>query len=309
MRLITALILIATGAASSYLILSHNGKEASPPKQIQPAQVQSAQPAIIVAEGRIAAYPGANVVVASETPGIISAVRMHELDVVQKGQVLADLRKSDLLAEREEALAKVKEAEADIRLAGSENLRTQQLVERQFISRQGLDRTERDLSAAQARLSVAQAAVKRLSAQIEKTRIIAPINGTVVIRHVDEGEAVAPGGAVATLADLSRLRVEAEVDEFDIGRIRIGDQVSISAEGYDGSHWLGKVEELPDAVRERGMRPQDVARPSDARILLVKVALQEHVPLKLGQRVEVVISPANSRLSLSGAEKISKKTM
>ena len=131
----------------------------------------------------------------------------------------------------------------------------------------------------------------------------------MVIRHVDEGEAVGPGGAVATLTDLRRLRVEAEVDEFDIGRIRIGDQVTITAEGYDGAQWIGKVEELPDAVRERGMRPQDVARPSDARILLVKVALQESVPLKLGQRVEVVIASANSRLSFSTIEKTSKKAM
>lgn len=297
MRIISTIVLIAVGAAGYLLGQRSDPHQAPVPAQPQVARTMPATNPGVVAEGRIAAYPGAEVLVASENPGIVRAMRVREQDVVHKGQVLADLRNGDLLAAREEAQARIREAEADIRLAGADNGRTNDLVRRQFISRQALDRTERDLSAAQARLASAQAALKRIAAQIEKTRIVAPIDGTVVVRHVDDGEAVAEGGPVATLADLGRLRVEAEIDEFDIGRIRQGDEVTITAEGFEGKHWRGRIEEMPDVVQERGIRPQDVARPTDARVLLVKVALQDKVPLKLGQRVEVTISTNTSNIA------------
>ncbi len=289
MRIISTIVLVAVGAGG-YLLGQRPDPQVPVPAQPQAARTMPATNPGVVAEGRIAAYPGAEVLVASENPGIVRVMRVREQDVVHKGQVLADLRNGDLLAAREEAQARIREAEADIRLAGADNGRTNDLVRRQFISQQALDRTERDLSAAQARLASAQAALKRIAAQIEKTRIVAPIAGTVIVRHVDDGEAVAEGGPVATLADLGRLRVEAEIDEFDIGRIRQGDEVTITAEGFEGRHWRGRIEEMPDVVQERGIRPQDVARPTDARVLLVKVALQDKVPLKLGQRVEVTIS-------------------
>ncbi len=296
MRILSAVVLVGVGVAG--YLLGHRAEQA-PATPVQPPVTVAAPKAGagVAAEGKIVAYPGAEVLVASENAGIVRTMRVHEQETVRKGQVLAELRNSDLLAAREEARARVREAEADIRLAGSDNGRTRDLVQRQFISRQALDRTERDLSAAQARLSSAQASLQRIDAQIDKTRIVAPIAGTVVIRHVDDGEAVAEGGPVATLADLGRLRVEAEIDEFDIGRIRMGDPVTLTAEGFENQRWQGRVEELPDAVRERAIRPQDVARPTDARVLLVKVALLERVPLKLGQRVEVTISTHASAIA------------
>lgn len=309
MRVITAIALIALGAGGYHMIGKQAVTQATAPAQQQVAQAAHVITQNVVAEGRIAAYPGAEVLVASEKPGIIGTMYVREQDIVRKGHVLGELRNAELLAAQEEARARVREAEADILLAGTENSRTSDLVRRQFISRQALDKTERDVSAAQARLASAQAVLKRIAAQIEKTRIIAPIAGTIVMRHVDDGEAVAEGGPVATIANLNRLRVEAEVDEFDIGRIHPGDAVTISAEGYDGKHWQGHVEEIPDTVRERGLRPQDVARPTDARILLVKVAMQELVPLRLGQRVEVSIATRASAVANSGREKTTVKVM
>jgi multidrug resistance efflux pump len=82
-------------------------------------------------------------------------------------------------------------------------------------------------------------------ALLAKTRITSPIDGIVIARPVDSGETIAVGDSVATVADLSRTRVEAEVDEFDAGRIRLGSEVVVSAEGYAGDRWAGRVEEIP----------------------------------------------------------------
>ena len=111
----------------------------------------------------------------------------------------------------------------------------------------------------------------------------------VIFRHVDPGETVTPGSPLVTIVDLSRLRIEAEVDEFDIAGVTVGTQATILAEGYSGRHWDGLVEEVPLAVVSRQTRPDDPGRPADTRVLHVKVAFREANPLKLGQRVEVEI--------------------
>jgi multidrug resistance efflux pump len=78
------------------------------------------------------------------------------------------------------------------------------------------------------------------------------------------------------------------VDEFDAANVRLGDRATITAEGYDGQ-WQGRVEEVPDVVSLRRIKPPDPSKPSDVRVLLVKIALDGPVPLKLGQRLEVRI--------------------
>jgi len=63
--------------------------------------------------------------------------------------------------------------------------------------------------------------------------------------------------------------------------------VEITAEGYDGQRW--RVEEIPDTVERRQIKPEDPAAPTDTRVLLLKIALLERTPLKLYQRVQVAI--------------------
>jgi hypothetical protein len=77
------------------------------------------------------------------------------------------------------------------------------------------------------------------------------------------------------IANTNRVRIEAEVDEFDAGRIRLGRPVKITAEGYPGQSWRGVVEEVPNAVSEKNLKPLDSGRPSDVRVLRVKIAFKE----------------------------------
>src|SRR5262249_18424798 len=134
-----------------------------------------------------------------------------------------------------------------------------------------------------------EAAVARYEAQIRKTRVLAPIFGTVTARRVDAGQTVESGDHLFTLADLGRLRVEGEAHEADAAGIALGAPVVITCEGFPGASGKGKVEEIPASVPPRRLKPQDPSRPTDTRILAVKVAFVEKTPLKLGTTVELAI--------------------
>jgi RND family efflux transporter MFP subunit len=248
------------------------------------------QPAArVVAEGRVTTYPGAEVLVSSEVAGAIVNLAVVEKQPVRRGELIAELRTDDLRAQLAEAAARIVESEAEIRLAEAERDRAQSLYEQQVDTASRRDRAVRDLEVAAARRSTAKAAATRLEAEIAKRRIGAPIDGVVLVRHVDAGESIEARAGIVTIADLARVRIEAEVDEFDTGRLVLGSAVAITAEGFDGERWRGTVEEIPDSVQGRRLKPQDPGKPADTRVLLVKIRLDESTPLKLGQRVEVEI--------------------
>jgi len=243
----------------------------------------------VIAEGRLVTYPGAEVEIGTDLAGTLDRVLVTEKSSVTKGKVLAQLRAEDYRAELAEATANVSEADANLLLAQQKFARIKGLVAQNVDSQQNLDQAKRDLDAATARREVALAGVRRLDATVDKTEIRSPIDGVVVTRLVDTGETVKEGQLLFTVADLSKVRVEVEVDEFDAGRIRLGDPVTLTAEGYERQSWKGHVEEIPDTVVPRRLRPTDPGRPGDTRVLLVKIALDETTPLKLGQRVETRI--------------------
>jgi RND family efflux transporter MFP subunit len=248
-------------------------------------------PGRVVAEGRLVSYPGAEVVVSSEVSGTLVALPVEEKQRVKKGQLLAELRADDFRAQHAEARAQLAAADSEIRLAQNELARAERLLAKQVDTASRADRATRDLEVANARRDAARAEVARLEAEISKRRIVAPIDGVVLARPADPGETIEARSAILTLADLSRVRIEAEVDEYDTSRVALGSPVAITAEGFDGASWRGEVEEIPDAVSGRRLKPQDPGKPSDTRVLLVKVRLAEPTPLKLGQRVLVEISP------------------
>jgi HlyD family secretion protein len=245
--------------------------------------------AIVSAEGRLTTYPGSEVTVGSDVAGTIERLAVQEKDTVHKGQVVATIKADDTRAALNEAKARVGEAEADIRLYELERDRARSLWNEDVGSRQSFEKADRDLDAARARRASAVAEVRRLEALLAKTVIVAPIDGVVVTRDVHPGETIAAGAPILTIADLRRTRIEAEVDEYDGGHVRLGAPVTITSEGYEGQ-WRGTVEEIPDSVTSRRLKPQDPSKPIDTRVLLVKVALGEPVPVRLGQRVEVKIA-------------------
>lgn len=281
--------LLAVAVVGGVALLVHQSQGRASSAAPLPPTPEAGRAPRVVAEGRLTTYPGAEVLVASEVAGTIVALPLVEKQAVKRGQLVAELLADDLRAELAEAAARVAEAEAEIRLFEVELERAQSLLDKKVDTASRRDKALRDLEVARARRATAAATGKRIEAQIAKRRIVSPIDGVVVVRHVDGGEAVEAREGIVTIADLTKVRIEAEVDEFDAGRLVIGSPVAILAEGYDGQRWSGTVEEIPDAVSGRKLKPQDPGKPSDTRILLVKIRLSEPTPLKLGQRVEVEI--------------------
>ncbi len=256
------------------------------PKVNQPQATAKAEVARVVAEGRVVTYPGAEVTVGADVAGTIDRLNVEEKQQVRAGEVIAIIRADDTRAALAVARARVSEAQADTRLFEAEVARARHLFQEDVGSKQAWDKAERDLDSARARAASASAEVRRLEALVEKTVITAPIDGVVITRHVHAGETIETGDAIVTVADLKKTRVEAEIDEYDTARIRLGANVDVTAEGF-GRTWRGTIEEIPDAVVNRRLNPQDPSKPIDTRVLLVKVAFAEPTPLKLGQRVEV----------------------
>ena len=145
-------------------------------------------------------------------------------------------------------MARIDEAEAEIRFYEREVQRSRGLVTRRAASDVELETNQRGLATARARQRAANASLRRFDALVAKTRITSPINGVVIARSAHPGEAVGAATRLVTIADLSRVRVEAEVDEVDFGGIVLGANATITAEGFPGHVWRGKVEEIPDVV-------------------------------------------------------------
>jgi HlyD family secretion protein len=247
--------------------------------------------AAVAAEGRVITYPDAEVVVGAERGGRLVRVAVSEGQTVRKGDLLAEIDSDELRASLAEARARVAEVEAEIRLAEATLKRRRDLAEQKIVAPHDLDQAQRDLDTARARAETARAAVARDEAQLRKTRVVSPIAGTVIGRHVDAGEMVEMGTRIATLADLRRLRIDGEADEADAAALAVGAPVAITADGFPGRRFRGRVEEVADSVTLRKLKPQDPSRPTDARIVAVKVAFAEPAPLKLGTTVELRIEP------------------
>jgi HlyD family secretion protein len=243
----------------------------------------------ITAEGRVVAYPGARVTVGTEVLGTIIKMPVLEKATVRKGDLLVELRSEDVKAALREAHHRLTEVEVALRL---EQVRSQLDRVLPIVGgkeTQPPDARRESLSAAIARRDAARAAIDRLEAESAKYRIVAPIDGVIIEHLAEPGETVSAASPLMTIVDLSRLRVEAEIDEFDIEAVTQGSPATITAEGYPARRFRGEVEEIADVVVPRHLRPEDPGRPSDTRVLRIKIAFREPCTLKLGQRVEIGI--------------------
>jgi HlyD family secretion protein len=257
-----------------------------------PSVAQAAErdaPLRIRAEGRLVAYPGAEVTVGTDVGGTIKSLPVFEKTTVKKGDLIAEIDASEQKAAYAEARALVKEAEVDMKLYDVELGRSKSLYATSAVAQDSVDRSEHDLSSAAARKDTAAATAWKLGTVVAKTHIVALIDGVVTARIAEAGETVSQGAQLVTICDLKRTRIEAEVDEYDAQRVTLGAEVSVKVEGSDGRVYKGKVEEIPDTVTSRRIKPEDPGRPTDTRVLLVKIALLEETLIKLGQRVEVEI--------------------
>jgi len=273
-------------------VLIYETSRAHAEQEPAPTLQKDAKKSGVFAEGRLVAPAGSDITLAAETGGRISHMLAAEFSEVKAGDVLIQLDSRRQSAALAEARARLGEIKVELAFFLKQQARAAELQKRGTLAVVELDKANFDADAAKARLATLSATVARLQRDVDETRIVTPISGIVTVVHQDIGEVVASGDPLLTIVDLSQLEVEVEVGEFDIARVQRGATATVAAEGFEGKTWRGEVAEIPGWVTNRRLKPLDPGRPSDTRVLPVKVSLPDDHPLKLGQRVEVEIKDA-----------------
>jgi HlyD family secretion protein len=138
----------------------------------------------------------------------------------------------------------------------------------------------------------ASARIREAEARLEKTFVRAPIDGIVLRKRLKAGESVTPenpNGSILTVADASALRVRADIDETDVGRIRENQKVYAVANAYPERKFYGRVVKIGQILGRKNFRTERPTEKVDTKILEVLVELNPNQKLPLGLRVDVFI--------------------
>jgi HlyD family secretion protein len=217
----------------------------------------------VTATGTVSAVT--TVLVGTQVSGTVKEIFVDFNSPVKKGQLLAQIDPELSQARVAQARANLLSAEAGVEKAAAvlqDAKRTFErnriLWERNYIARSELDASETSQQSAVAQLSVAKAQVGQARAALQQeettlqyTRILSPVDGVVISRNVDVGQTVAASFQTPTLfsiaQDLTRMQIDTNVDEADIGRISVGQAVQFTVDAYPDSTFPGKVAEVRNA--------------------------------------------------------------
>jgi RND family efflux transporter MFP subunit len=197
--------------------------------------------------------------VASKGTGTLVFLGVDEGDRVKKGQVIARLEDSDVLATLQRARENLHLVEADLHDAKQSEERSRALLKQGAVAQAEYDSVEARYKRVLAAIDAAKFGVREAEVAVENTRIIAPFDGTVLKKNADVGEIVAPmagaagsRGAVVTIADMSSLEVEADVSEANITRVTVDQNCEITLDAYPQQRYLGSVSKIvPTADRAK----------------------------------------------------------
>ena len=200
--------------------------------------------------------------VGSQVSGIIEALYADYNSIVREGEVIARLEPSLFETQVEQGRANLARSEAEVeRLqvtvedARAQLVRSEDLSSRDLISTTELEAAQVAVRSAEAQLKSAQASMTQSQASLSQnevnlghTVITAPIDGIVIARQVDMGQTVAASMSAPELfiiaADLTKMRVIANIDESDVGRIRPGQVVSFTVDAYPSEEFEGTVSQI-----------------------------------------------------------------
>jgi HlyD family secretion protein len=200
--------------------------------------------------------------VGSQVSGNIKALYADFNSIVKKGQVVAELDPSLLQTQIEQARANVIRAQADldrlkvslddakVKLKRSESLAARKLVAPQDLeaAQVAVRSAEAQIKSSEASLTQSRASLNQNEVNLQHTVIEAPIDGIVISRNVDVGQTVAASMNAPVLfiiaEDLTKMQVNANVDESDVGRIRAGQVVTFRVDAYPLEEFTGTVSQV-----------------------------------------------------------------
>jgi len=260
---IIIIMVVALAAAGAYYKLRNGNK-------ISSADAASARPTTavvgytnihfaITAAGDIG--PADQVSVRPEINGRIQDLPVDIGDQVKKDSILFSLNDKELQTEKNSRLAEIAGAQLQLERSERNYKRSQQLFTEKLVSQELFDDSKTDYDLAKNALERAQTQLRQLEEQLTKTKILAPFDCTVLTRPVSMGQAVSGSGGfnsgteVMTIANLNDMIINTHINQADITRLKVSQEVAIEVEAVPGMKLTGVIERLaPQATVRNGIK-------------------------------------------------------
>ena len=250
-----------SGAIAAVLVLGIIGFAGSKQVKYQTRHVKRCTiTQVVEASGTI--NPVNTVSVGSTVSGLIKEIYVDYNDVVKKGQILAQIDPANFEATVQQNQAQINNAQANVaRLQAiadfdrQQYIRYKNLYAKNFVAKSELDEKYStyksdiaQINAAKAQISQYQASLRTAMTNLGYTKIIAPVDGTVISREIDLGSPVAASFQAPELftiaQDLTNMQIEVSVSEADIGKVEEGQDVTYTIDGYPDQNFKGKVTQV-----------------------------------------------------------------
>ena len=315
-KLLVAGILILAIIVSAFILLRGNGSK----PQFGTEKVSRGDIVMTVTStGTV--NPVTTVLVGTQVSGTIKEIYVDFNSPVRKGQLIARIDPSLFDAQVNQARANVFSARANLEKAEATLIdakrtmdRNKELFSKNLVARSDLDTAETNhetasasVSAAKAQVMQTEAALRVAETNLHYTKIVSPVDGIVVSRNVDVGQTVAASFQTPTLfsiaQDLTKMQIDANVDESDIGNITVGQDVEFIVDAYPDMTFKGRVWQVRNApITVQNVVTYDVVIQVDNPELKLKPGMTANVSIIVSVKKDVLKIP-NAALRFKPSEK------
>jgi HlyD family secretion protein len=237
------------------------------------------------------------VTVGSQVSGTIAALFVDYNTEVRKGQAIAQIDPTLLQATLSDAQAGLDRATTNLDDASRQLARTKRLAQEKLVSEQDLDARQVAFQTATANLQTARAAVERAKTNLGYATISAPVSGVVVSRSVDVGQTVAASFNTPTLfviaQDLTKMKLEAGIDEADIGQVKPGQLGFFTVDSYPDTQFKGVVSQVRlEPIVQQNVVTYKVVMEVDNAELKLRPGMTANVAIQTQSRDSVLKVPS-----------------
>jgi HlyD family secretion protein len=188
------------------------------------------------------------VLIGTQVSGVIKKIYVDFNSGVRKGQLLAELDQTPLITQVQQADASLEDAKSQVEFQKAAYERYQALLDKKLVAKADYDQVKYNYDNAKASLKTAQAGFDKAKVNLSYATIYSPINGVILNRAVDQGQTVAASFSTPNLftigSDLTKMQVQANVDEADIGQVKNGQPVTFTVDAYPAETFKGDVRQV-----------------------------------------------------------------
>ncbi|MBQ8158310.1 MAG: efflux RND transporter periplasmic adaptor subunit [Prevotella sp.] len=251
----------------------------------------------ITATGTI--EPVTSVTVGTQVSGIVSHLYVDYNSEVKKGQVIAELDKTNLTSELNSAKANLNSAESTLNYEQSNYNRYKTLYDKGLVSADEYETARLTYLKAKDQVTTATQSVQKAMTNLGYATITSPIDGVVLSKSVEEGQTVAASfntPELFTIAqDLTDMRVIADIDEADIGGVKEGQRVSFTVDAFPEDHFEGKVTQVrQQATTESNVVTYEVVISAPNNDLKLKPGLTANVTIYTLEKKDILVVPTKA---------------